>query len=104
MVARRKEVSRAALLTIWIGDALDREAALMARRQPEKNRVEGDLLSPLTQRLRALTREHGADGWQIVWNGPQDFSVTSARTARRGSGRPAGFPLRPRRASGFMTS
>jgi hypothetical protein len=26
-VARRKEVSRAALLTFWIGDALDREAA-----------------------------------------------------------------------------
>ena len=26
-VARRKEVSRAALLTFWIGDALNREAA-----------------------------------------------------------------------------
>jgi hypothetical protein len=27
VVARRKEISRAALLTLWIGDALDREAA-----------------------------------------------------------------------------
>jgi len=26
-VARRKEISRAALLTLWIGDGLDRDAA-----------------------------------------------------------------------------